>query len=95
MPATCLGVFVAGSRKLGHRVALEPFFDTVRIDVGDADKMMQQGLEAGVNLRKLDGSSVSIALDETTMIEDVDTLFSVLNGGSKPDFDALSLAEQV
>ena len=80
---------------MGLTVASEPFFDTVRIDVGDADKVMQQGLKAGVNLRKLDSSSVSIALDETTMIEDVDTLFSVLNGGSKPDFDALSLAEKV
>lgn len=87
--------FAAGSRKLGHKVAPEPFFDTVRVDVGDADKVMQEGLKAGVNLRKLDSSSVSIALDETTMIEDVDTLFSVLNGGSKPDFDALSLAEKV
>lgn len=76
-------------------MAPEPFFDTVRIDVGDAEKVVQQGLQAGVNLRKLDSSCVSIALDETTMIEDVDTLFSVLNGGSKPDFDVASLAEQV
>jgi len=85
----------AGSRKLGHKVSSEPFFDTVRIDVGDADKIMQAALKASVNLRQIDSSSVSIALDETTMVEDVDTLFSVLNGGSKPDFDALSLADQV
>ena len=85
----------AGSRKLGHSVASEPFFDTVRVEVGDADQVLQQALKAGVNLRKLDRSSVSIALDETTMIEDVDTLFSILNGGSKPNFDALSLAEKV
>ena len=85
----------AGSRKLGHKVSSEPFFDTVRIDVGDADKVMQAALKASVNLRQLDSSSVSIALDETTMVEDVDTLLSVLNGGSKPDFDALSLADQV
>jgi len=86
---------LAGSRKLGHKVSSEPFFDTVRIDVGDADKVMQAALKASVNLRQLDSSSVSIALDETTMVEDIDTLFSVLNGGSKPDFDALSLADQV
>ena len=76
-------------------MASEPFFDTVRLEVGNADQVLQQALKAGVNLRKLDSSSVSIALDETTMIEDVDTLFSILNGGSKPNFDALSLAEKV
>ena len=86
---------LAGSRKLGHKVSSEPFFDTVRIDVGNAAKVMQAALKASVNLRQLDSSRVSIALDETTMVEDVDTLFSVLNGGSKPDFDALSLADQV
>ena len=85
----------AGSRKLGHKVDSRPFFDTVKVEVGDADQVLQQALKAGVNLRKLDNSSVSIALDETTMIEDVNTLFSILNGGSKPDFDALSLAEKV
>lgn len=63
--------------------------------MGDADKVMQAALKASVNLRQLDSSSVSIALDETTMVEDIDTLFSVLNGGSKPDFDTLSLADQV
>ena len=63
--------------------------------MGDADKVMQAALKASVNLRQIDSSSVSIALDETTMVEDVDTLFSVLNGGSKPDFDALTLADQV
>ena len=89
-----LGVSV-GSRKLGHQVAPDPFFDTVRVSVDDADKVLQQALEAGVNLRKLDSCSISIALDETTTINDVDELFSILNGGSKPDFDALSLAEQV
>ena len=63
--------------------------------MGDADKVMQQALKEDMNLRKLDDSTVTIALDETTKIADVDTLFSVLNGGSKPDFDATSLAEKV
>lgn len=67
----------------------------MKINVGDADKVLQQALKADMNLRKLDDSTVTIALDETTKIADVDTLFSVLNGGKKPDFDAVSLAEKV
>ena len=89
------GCCISGARRIGHKVSPDPFFDTVRVDVGDSEKVMQAALKASVNLRQIDGSTVSIALDETTMLEDVDTLFSVLNGGSKPDFDALSLAEKV
>ena len=85
----------AGARQLGHKTGEEPFFDTVKIDVGDADKVVQQALKEDMNLRKLDDSTVTIALDETTKIADIDTLFSVLNGGSKPDFSAESLAEKV
>ena len=88
-------VCLAGSRKLGHKVAPDPFFDTVKIDVGDAGKVMQAATEASMNLRQIDASTVSIALDETTMVADVDDLFRVLNGGTKPDFDALSLADKV
>ena len=80
---------------MGHKVAETPFFDTVRIDVGDADKAVAEALKADMNLRKLDKSTVTVAFDETTTVEDVDTLFSVLNGGKKPDFDALALAEKV
>lgn len=37
----------------------------------------------GVNLRLLDNNHVTISLDETTSIEDVNHLLFVLNGGKK------------
>ena len=49
----------------------------------------------GVNLRLLDSSHVTISLDETTSIEDVDHLLTVLNGGKPAGFSAESLAESV
>jgi len=49
----------------------------------------------GVNLRLLDDSSVTISLDETTSIADVDHLLAVLNSGKAADFSAESLAESV
>ncbi len=49
----------------------------------------------GVNLRLLDSSHVTISLDETTSIEDVDHLLAVLNGGKPAGFSAESLAESV
>ena len=85
----------AGAKKLGHKVGDLPFFDTVRINVGDADKIVQAAVAEGCNLRKLDGSSITVSLDETTRIEDIDQLFKILNGGSAADFSAESLASEV
>lgn len=89
-----LAVFV-GAKKLGHQVGDKPFFDTVRINVGDADKIIQAAVQEGCNLRKLDSSTVCISLDETTRIEDIDQLLQILNGGSPAGFSAESLASEV
>ena len=67
----------------------------MRIDVGDADKIVQAALAEGCNLRKLDGSTITVSLDETTRVEDIDQLFKILNGGSSAGFSAESLASEV
>lgn len=85
----------AGAKKLGHKVGDLPFFDTVRINVGDADKIVQAAVQEGCNLRKLDSSTITVSLDETTRIEDIDQLLKILNGGSPAGFSAESLASEV
>ncbi len=50
----------AGAEKLGHQAPAAPFFDTVTLDVGDAGKVAAAAVDAGYNLRQLDGSRVSI-----------------------------------
>ena len=72
-----------------------PFFDTIRIAVGDAAKVVADAAAKGVNLRQLDGSTITVALDETTRLEDIDELLAILNGGSAPGFSAESLAGEV
>ena len=86
---------LAGASKLGHKVGDKPFFDTVRIDVGDADKVIRAGEAQGCNPRQLSPSTVTISLDETTRIADIDQLFKILNGGSPAGFSAESLASEV
>ena len=56
----------AGAAKLGHQVAKAPFFDTVRVNVKDAGKLVEQAESQGINLRQLDNSCVTVAFDETT-----------------------------
>ncbi|KFM25702.1 Glycine dehydrogenase [decarboxylating], mitochondrial [Auxenochlorella protothecoides] len=86
------GVLAAGARRLGLEVGADPFFDTVRITIPDADALVRAGHEVCINLRKLDGATVTVALDETCGLAQVDALLALLNGGAAPDFDAASLA---
>ncbi|KAI8477420.1 MAG: glycine cleavage system, P protein [Monoraphidium minutum] len=82
----------AGAKKLGLKVNAAPFFDTVAITVPNADAVIKTALQHKVNLRKLDATTVSASMDETTKVSDVDLLLAVLNGGAAPGFTAASLA---
>ena len=93
-PAPCQPA-PAGARKLGLGVGEAPFFDTVRISVGDAAGVVRAAAAAGVNLRQLDAGTVTVSLDETTTLADVDQLLGLLNGGKAPGFTAESLAPGV
>ena len=48
-----------------------------------------------INIRVLDAKTVSISIDETTQLSDVDVLFKILNGGKAAPFTAESLAPSV
>ena len=85
----------AGAQKLGLETGSEPFFDTVRIKSGSSKDLVQRALDEGINLRKLDDETVTVSFDEVTTTADVDQLLAILNGGSKPDFSAASLASEV
>ena len=85
----------AGARKLGLGVGAAPFFDTVRVTVGDAAAVVAAGAAQGINLRPLDATTVTISVDETTTLADVDHLLAVLNGGKTPGFSAEGLAPGV
>jgi glycine dehydrogenase len=88
-------VLAAGAEKLGFGVPSEPFFDTVRITTKDAPKIVKAAEAAGINLRLLDQSNITISFDETTTLADVDELLTLLNGNKAPGFAAESLASSV
>ena len=58
------------------------FFGTIAIEAGPrADALMQAGLEAGFNLRRIDPTGVGIALDETVTRDELVRLAGVLGAG--------------
>ncbi len=71
----------------GFRLAGEDFFDTLTIEVKDADEILHKALEAGFNLRKVDAGKICIALDERVTEEELAALLGVF-GISEGSSDA-------
>jgi glycine dehydrogenase len=74
-------LLAAGLRKLGKDVAPAPFFDTVKVRGVDADAVLAAAEAKGFNLRKLDATTVTIALDETVQVSEVLAVLDVFAGG--------------
>jgi glycine dehydrogenase len=68
--------------KLGVTQRNAIFFDTLRIEGIDADRLRQAALAARVNLRYRDDGGVNIALDETTNLDDLSAIVSVFGGAA-------------
>ncbi len=81
----------AGLAKLGFEVPASAFFDTLTVKTGDRTAaIVKRGLEAGVNLRRVDDAALGFSLDETTTREDVAALWSIFAGAAAP-FDVAGL----
>ncbi len=56
------------------------YFDTLALDVPDADALCARAVAAGFNLRKLDATGVAIALDETVTAAELAALAGLFGG---------------
>ena len=74
-------VLAAGAREAGLGVGDAPFFDTVKVRVGDAAGAARRAVAAGMNIRVLDPEHVAVAFDETSSLADIDALLAVLAPG--------------
>ena len=58
-------------RNAGLTLAGDNFFDTITVQVSDADAIIRKALEANINLRKVDTQHICIALDERVTDEEI------------------------
>jgi glycine dehydrogenase len=68
--------------KLGFTQLNEMFFDTLKIETSDkkqAEHILQRAVEAGYNLRFIEDKYIGVSIDETTSIEDIETLIHVFS----------------
>lgn len=87
------GVLASGLQQVGLTIANATYFDTLTINVSDADAVHQAAQAAGYNLRQISATQVGISLDETTTRADIDALWGIFaNGKVILDFDATEAA---
>jgi glycine dehydrogenase len=58
----------------GFSLLTHSFFDTVTVIDVDSPDLVSRALSAGINVRAVSDTSVSVSLDETTTIEDIENL---------------------
>ena len=87
-------VLQLGLRRLGFDAGATPFFDTLRVrtDAAAGRAIFERARQKRLNLRAFEDGSLGIALDETTLPGDVQSLFEAFAAGAVP-FRAEELAE--
>ncbi|MDA7916531.1 aminomethyl-transferring glycine dehydrogenase, partial [Verrucomicrobia bacterium] len=88
---TC--VLAQGLKQLGLVVAEGSFFDTLTLTVeaGQMEAIQARAEAAMINLRFVDDTTLSIALDECVTVPEVQALWEVVSGADElPEFEALA-----
>ncbi|HEY5800576.1 MAG TPA: aminomethyl-transferring glycine dehydrogenase [Burkholderiaceae bacterium] len=84
------GVLAAGLQQLGVKVVNSTYFDTLTIEVADANALHAAAEKQNINLRRISATQVGVSLDETIARADIAALWAVFGAGKAvPDFDAL------
>ncbi len=84
-----------GLKRLGFQIGDEPFFDTLRIDLGNrsSSDIVKAAEAREINVRVMDDHTVGISLDQTTNAGDLQDLLEIFNGGSAPEFTVDDLVQ--
>jgi glycine dehydrogenase len=75
-----------GLRRRGHTVVHDVFFDTLRVrPTGGVQRIIDRAAAKRINLRRLDGNTLCIALDETVSADDRKDLLSIFEVSEKAE----------
>jgi len=73
-----------GLENFGFKVISKKYFDTLLIETPSKAKFwFDKSVKNGINFRLVDGNLITLSLDETTTLEDVDNLISFFNEEKK------------
>ena len=75
---------VVGLRRVGFRTAHDTWFDTVTVCALDADVFLERARHHGLELRRIDATTIAFTLDECTTLDVIERLSAVF-GIEVPD----------
>jgi len=83
------GILANELKRLGFSLSPAAYFDTLAVETGDKTEAIHaRAVAAGVNLRRVDGRRIGVALDEATTLEAVRTVLAAFAG------EPVSLADE-
>ena len=87
-------ILAAGLKRLGYEIGSQPFFDTLRVELGNRSLMtiLETAASYQINLRVLDESAVGITLDQTSTVVDLIDLWQIFATGEQLPFTVEELA---
>ncbi|ACK67521.1 glycine dehydrogenase [Rippkaea orientalis PCC 8801] len=90
-------ILAEGLKRLNYSIDPEPFFDTIRVGVGDASAkaVIKAAQSRKINLRWLDEGGVGISLDETTTPQDIIDLWQIFAAKDELPFTIAEIAQAV
>ena len=68
---------------LGYKINSVNFFDTLVIEDDKAEHWFCKSVKEGINFRLINKNKISLTIDETTTLEDIDNLISFFNHNSQ------------
>ena len=84
------GVLAQEVTKYGYKQVNEHFFDTLRIELPEnvfAGNVKSMAEAKNMNFRVIDEKNIGISLDETTSLEDVNTMLEIFAHANHKDFE--------
>ncbi|WWP00363.1 MAG: aminomethyl-transferring glycine dehydrogenase [Candidatus Dasytiphilus stammeri] len=87
-------ILAAGLHQHKFCIKNQTWFDTITVEVNNKSTVLARALSARVNLRNDINNAVGITLDETTTLEDIRILFSIIIG-KKHNLDILKIDELI
>ena len=82
----------------GFKSKNENFFDTLVLETdANTEAIHDRAVENGINLRRIDSTSIGISLDETISIDDLETLIKVFSDSKDPikETESVSIPEDI
>ncbi len=73
-------ILATGLQQKGIELVNTSWFDTLTIKLPNADAVYQAALDAGINLRPIDGDTLGMTCDERTSRDVINTLWNVILG---------------